>query len=469
MSLIPKDTIKILGEIAGISNLKDDIASALASDSEYRLREIIQEAIKFMKHSKRQKLTADDVNHALRIRNVEPLYGFKSKDPFVFKKVPGVGTDLYYIQDEELDCSEVINAPLPKLPLEPSFGVHWLAIEGVQPAIPQNPTQNKEAEREREKERDREREREKEKQRANTTVEVPTSATEGEENVQVKQLVKHVLSKELQAYYEKIVESVLKKEPEIRKAALNSLKSDAGIHQLVPYFCRFVGEKVGKNLRNLDVLWTAMRVADSLLNNPNLFIEPYLDVLMPAIMTCLVSHNLCSNQKKDDHWSLREFAAQLISLICSRYGEAYATLQPRIAKTVLRAFLDPLKPMPSHYGAVLGLGALGRESVRVLLIPNVKPYGQLLQTQLNETNKNELKRMEAQKVKQALVRVLGETLKQESKFLAIEATHKRKHDEEKPIPLFDSFPKTLQELQEIFGFLADDLLPFIQSETKSVQ
>jgi len=56
--------------------------------------------------------------------------------------------------------------------------------------------------------------------------------------------VKHVLSKELQLYYEKIIESVLKKEPEIRKAALNSLRSDAGIHQLVPYFCQFVADKV---------------------------------------------------------------------------------------------------------------------------------------------------------------------------------------------------------------------------------
>jgi transcription initiation factor TFIID subunit 6 len=55
----------------GISNLRDDVADLFASDVEYRLREIAQEAIKFMRHARRQHLTSDDVNNALRLRNIE--------------------------------------------------------------------------------------------------------------------------------------------------------------------------------------------------------------------------------------------------------------------------------------------------------------------------------------------------------------------------------------------------------------
>lgn len=33
---------------------------------------------------------------------------------------------------------QIIDAPLPKAPLETSVVAHWLAIEGVQPAIPEN-------------------------------------------------------------------------------------------------------------------------------------------------------------------------------------------------------------------------------------------------------------------------------------------------------------------------------------------
>lgn len=33
---------------------------------------------------------------------------------------------------------QVIDAPLPKAPLDTAVVAHWLAIEGVQPAIPEN-------------------------------------------------------------------------------------------------------------------------------------------------------------------------------------------------------------------------------------------------------------------------------------------------------------------------------------------
>jgi len=51
----------------------------------------------------------------------QPLYGFKSKEPLIFRKIPGVGSDLYYILDEEVDFNEILSAPPPKLPLEPTF------------------------------------------------------------------------------------------------------------------------------------------------------------------------------------------------------------------------------------------------------------------------------------------------------------------------------------------------------------
>jgi len=34
---------------------------------------------------------------------------------------------------------ELLNAPLPKVPLDVSIRTHWLSIEGVQPSIPENP------------------------------------------------------------------------------------------------------------------------------------------------------------------------------------------------------------------------------------------------------------------------------------------------------------------------------------------
>ncbi|CAG8552950.1 8951_t:CDS:2, partial [Gigaspora rosea] len=55
----------------GITNLNDNAAAALALDAEYRIHEIIQEANKFMRYSKRTKLTGEDINNALRVINVD--------------------------------------------------------------------------------------------------------------------------------------------------------------------------------------------------------------------------------------------------------------------------------------------------------------------------------------------------------------------------------------------------------------
>ena len=94
----------------------------------------------------------------------QPVYGFASGDPLRFKRAVG-RKDLFYIDDKEVDLKDVsvilillvflpplgffiivftffsdqvIEAPLPKAPLEAAVMVHWLAIEGVQPAIPEN-------------------------------------------------------------------------------------------------------------------------------------------------------------------------------------------------------------------------------------------------------------------------------------------------------------------------------------------
>lgn len=93
-----------------------------------------------MRHSKRSRLTVDDINAALRVRNVEPLYGFTSGDQLRFKKTIANMNDIYYVGDDEVDFDTILTKPLPRVPLDVTFTAHWLAIEGVQPAIPQNPT-----------------------------------------------------------------------------------------------------------------------------------------------------------------------------------------------------------------------------------------------------------------------------------------------------------------------------------------
>ncbi|KAI9185779.1 hypothetical protein LWI28_010560 [Acer negundo] len=381
MSSVPKEAIEVVAQSIGITNLSSDVALALAPDVEYRVREIMQEAVKCMRHARRTVLTADDVDSALKLRNVEPIYGFASGDSLRFKRAAG-HKDLYYVDDKGVELRDVMEAPLPKAPLDTSVTTHWLAIEGVQPAIPEN-----------------------------VPLEALAVVSDGRKSeyredglpVDIKLPVKHVLSRELQLYFDKIKELIVTRSNSVLfKQALASLATDSGLHPLVPFFIYFIADEVTRSLNNFPLLFALMRVARSLLQNPHIYIEPYLHQLMPSIITCLVSKRL-GNRFTDNHWDLRNFTANLVASICKRFGHVYHNLHPRVTKTLLHAFLDPTRLLSQHYGAIQGLAALGPSTVRLLILPNLEMYLQLLEPEmLLEKQKNEMKRNEAWRVYGAL-------------------------------------------------------------------
>ena len=65
-----------------------------------------------------------------------------------------------------------------------------------------------------------------------------------EMKIDVKPLVRHVISKEMQLYFEKIVEALLSGKADLIKTALESISEDNGIQQLLPYFIQFVTDQV---------------------------------------------------------------------------------------------------------------------------------------------------------------------------------------------------------------------------------
>ncbi|CAI0383624.1 unnamed protein product [Linum tenue] len=388
MSIVPKETIEVIAQSIGISNLSSDAALALAPDVEYRLREIIQESIKSMRHSRRTTITADDVDAALTLRNVEPVYGFASGGPLRFKRAIG-HKDLFYIDDKDVDFKDVIEAPLPKAPLDASLVCHWLAIDGVQPAIPEN-----------------------------APLQVVAPPSEGknfepknELPVDIKLPVKHVLSRELQLYFDKITELTLRRsDSPLFKQALVSLATDSGLHPLVPYFICFIKDEVSRGLQDFSLLFALMRVVSSLLQNRHINIQLYLHDLMPSVVTCLVARRL-GNRLADNHWELRNYTANLVASICKRFGHVYNELQTRVTKTLINALLDPKKSLTQHYGAIQGLAALGSNVVRLLLLSNLEPYLRLLEPDmLLEKQKNEMKRHEAWRVYGALLCAAGQSV-----------------------------------------------------------
>lgn len=492
----PQDTVKDVAESLGLDNVNEDVLKALAMDVEYRILEIIEQAVKFKRHSKSDILTTDDVAKALRVLNVEPLYGYHSSIGPVnhsshiagnnssningtiapegkqssFVKVQSNGMQpIYYLNEDEVDFDKLINEPLPPVPRLPTFTTHWLAIEGIQPRIIQNPDLN---------------EirttippttrgaivtalNDNSIQTSSSNMSTPNTLLKGANkvknsndksmtfdekvnkiqsissvkpghNTEVKPLVKHVLSKELQIYFDKVIEALTTKadsnNPEVndktlhmKQAALTSLKTDSGLHQLVPYFIQFIAEQITHNLSDLELLTSILEMIYSIVNNPSIFLEPYIHSLMPSILTLLLAKKLGgtpnenknsnnnsnsnnSNSKNTDSNetdtlqvekdpnnvvkstndmknnseetndtnnslrefidqtnSLRDFAATLLQFVLGKFPQIYKSLKPRVTRTLLKTFLDTNRVFGTYYGCLKGIGVLQSETIRFFL------------------------------------------------------------------------------------------------------
>lgn len=411
-SIIPTSLLECYAEQIGLNNLPKDALAYLASDLEFRVRELLQEGMKFARHAKRDKLTVRDLTMAMdKIGytsapsvlggssgggggfRIGPILGYESADPLTFKQVPGTA-GLFYESNEEINVQQMLKTmTCPPTPPPLTLTSHWLSINGVQPAIPENPTPQEESGKLTNSVLFGE---EAGKDVTLATTQAQPTRKELAEDAEIKALARHSLSRELQLLYDTILENLFGPPtsghgssgtstpvPSSSNASSSSLPmsskreltfkllaSDAGLQPLLPYLIQLVADTVARNLSRAEPLSIALHIAQALIENRFLFIEPYLHQLMPPLLTCTVGKLIPTK-------AIRSHAAGVLSLICNVYGDTYPTLIPRVCKTLVSALgiEGPEKnqkstgSMESCLGAVLGLKILGPLVIETTLVP----------------------------------------------------------------------------------------------------
>ncbi|TFB04245.1 Transcription initiation factor TFIID subunit 6 [Trichoderma ghanense] len=364
------ENVKDVAESVGIGSMSDEALKALTQDVEYRIGQVIIEALRLMRAARRTTMTVNDVSLALKVLDAEPLYGYDSTRPLRYGEASlGPGQPLFYIEDEEVDFEKLINAPLPKVPRDMNFTAHWLAIEGVQPSIPQNPTSAEL--------------RPQDLLPKGPGANPALSALAGNDTGAGQPAVKHIVSKELILYFDKIQAAILDDNPDeevvrLRQAALGSVRDDPGLHQLVPYFINFIMDRVTHQLDDTFTLKQMMELTNALIENKSLFLDPYASSLSAPVLTCLMARKLGTDEGQDalkEQYDLRQLAASLLGRIARKYSASNSLLRPKLTRTCLKYFLDPTKPPAVLYGAIHGLlEAGGMEAIRVLVLRNLKSF-----------------------------------------------------------------------------------------------
>jgi transcription initiation factor TFIID subunit 6 len=224
--------------------------------------------------------------------------------------------------------------------------------------------------------------------------------------------VKHVLSKESQELFAKLSSALTDEtNSEWQNAALASIQSDPGIHQLTTYLITFIAEKVTHSMKNLFVLRQMMLATTALLHNQSIYLDPYVAYMVPPVLTCCTgkhlgpttAHPAPSNASSETlngnnvngtspnslaHFELRDLAASILSHMCTRYSQSNQGLKARVARICLKQFMDPNKPLGTHYGALKALLSItGSEGMKMLVLPNLAIYDAVLKEAVADDSK----------------------------------------------------------------------------------
>ncbi|XP_053210594.1 uncharacterized protein LOC128394306 [Panonychus citri] len=392
------DSIKLFASsVNSINPIDDQVFAQLSEDTSYRLRELIASSFQYTRHSKRFKLTCDDINKALKVADSQSIYGFNGSQSTKEIYIPEA--EVFVTEDKTIDLvkmSESIISKSYKVNLiaeSPQYRIDWL-----------NPTGG-----------------------SRLMKEFNQPGPDEKPSPEYLQLMK---------IFNCISKGIISRNIFLFHKTLTGLTSHSNVQHILSYLVKFIANNVaktsdGKIARQLLLSIRALSKNNYLQVTSDIYVTP----LVKSVLHCILrgsSDNLYPSQQQQqqqqqsqpppststssstlltssssstttttttsfpsfngnsttttgddtnysinsDLWNLKSFAASILIDMFKEWSTSFVhnKFYNQIIRALITCIRDPSQPYSSHYGAIVTFNRLGFDCIINHLYPTIGTY-----------------------------------------------------------------------------------------------
>ncbi|XP_037729659.1 transcription initiation factor TFIID subunit 6 [Drosophila subpulchrella] len=314
----------------------DDVAKLLSLSLKEDISNLLDEAGKYMRRTRAQRLDLSHIQHAVRMDDD------LSMDIFFRQVVSGV-CPRHLLEEKARVVGGALSTEPGPVPL--------VSGQESEPEIPLDPANSH-------------------------------SGWLKAEQVLLKPNKRYPLTKEQQSFFGLVTEACVGTSETRRQRALQTLSTDPSLEVLLPTLSAFIAEMTISHLaqENIAILFYLMRMVRALVANSRLNLLQYLHLILPAVLTCQLT-KLSPDLEKQ--WALREYCGNIIAHILRRFDASEHIILPRVIGVYKRALTK--EPLATVFGAVIGLGKMGSHVVRACILPEIPHLSKRIEPHLSPT------------------------------------------------------------------------------------
>ncbi|KAG7156937.1 TAF6-like RNA polymerase II p300/CBP-associated factor-associated factor 65 kDa subunit 6L [Homarus americanus] len=314
------------GEAAGVADISQDMARAIAADVTYRLRQSLNVCGQFLRHCKRRKLTPDDVNRALKWMDITSIMGYTGSEPVEWQGIPEVGVHIPHDPTVNL-ASTALSGDIFHQPGSPCVRGEWAYISG------------------------------------HTMV----KGEGGGESVPAPL----PLSPEHHQYYQMLFTVIAGPSNDLFKIMCEDVSTSPGINSVVGPIVGGIVRGAQRARQKPCILRRILLIIRALLLNPHLYLGPqnYMRDIINVLVYCII----IERKTPQDTQTIRSLACNVLIQVVSREPGSRGTWET-VVSSLGGVVASSSRPWGQHVGALIGLLTLGCHSLLNSLTPIARPY-----------------------------------------------------------------------------------------------